>query len=109
MSPRSTVRVEGGWVEPGFLALEIRPTYVLRGRAMRVSGEAAPGTRAFLLSSIFLETRVAGADGRFQLTVRGGGETACLLVVDPSKAARLVPVPPSEAEQDVPVAGAPGT
>ena len=43
------------------------------------------------------------------MTIRGGGESACLLVVDPSKAARLVPVPASETEQDVPVAEAPGT
>jgi hypothetical protein len=107
-SPERFVRVEGGWVEPGFLALEIRPTYILRGRAVLPSGDPAPGTRIRLLSRSY-ERRVTPADGRFQMTVRGGGETACLLVVDPSKAARLVPVPASETEQDVPVAEAPGT
>lgn len=109
MSPRSTVRVEGGWVDPGFVALEIRPTYVLRGRTVRASGDAVPGVRVRLLGTTSYGSRVAGADGRFQMTVRGGGENACLLVVDPSKAARLVPVPASETEQDVPVAEAPGT
>jgi hypothetical protein len=107
-SPSRTVRVEGGWVDPGFLALEIRPTYILRGRAILPSGDPAPATRVRLLSS-FSENRVVPADGRFQMMVRGGGENACLLVVDPSKAARLVPVPASETEQDVPVAEAPGT
>jgi hypothetical protein len=108
MSPRAIVRVEGGWVEPGFVALEIRPTYTLRGRAVLPSGDPAPGTRIRLLSPSY-ERRVAPADGRFQMTIRGGGENACLLVVDPSKAARLVPVPASETEQEVPVAVAPGT
>ena len=109
MSPRSTVRVEGGWVDPGFVALEIRPTYVLRGRTVRASGDAVPGARVRLLGATSYGSRVAGADGRFQLTVRGGGETACLLVVDPTKAARLVRVPASETEQDVPVAEPAGT
>jgi len=107
-SPERAVRVEGGWVDPGFIALEIRPTYVLRGRAVLPSGDPAPATRVRLLSP-FYETRVVPADGRFQMTIHGGGESACLLVVDPSKAARLVPVPASETEQDVPVAEAPGT
>jgi hypothetical protein len=109
MSPRSTVRVEGGWVDPGFVALEIRPTYVLRGRTVRASGDAVPGARVRLLGATSYGSRVAGADGRFELTVRGGGETACLLVVDPAKAARLVRVPASETEQDVPVAEPVGT
>jgi hypothetical protein len=43
------------------------------------------------------------------MTVRGGGENACLLVAGPSKAARLARVPASETEQDVPVADAAGT
>lgn len=108
VSPRRSVRVEGGWVDPGFVALEIRPTYVLRGRAVLPSGDPAPATRVRLLGS-FYENRVVPLDGRFQMTIRGGGEVACLLVVDPSKAVRLVPVPASESEQDVPVAEAPGT
>lgn len=109
MSPRSTVRVEGGWVDPGFVALEIRPTYVLRGRTVGASGDAVPGARVSLLGATSYGSRVAGAGGRFQLTVRGGGENACLLVVDPVKAARLVSVPASETEQDMPVAEAAGT
>jgi hypothetical protein len=109
MSPARSVRVEGGWVEPGFIALEIRPTYVLHGRAVRATGEPAPGTSVRLLGSTFRTSGLAASDGRFQMTVRGGGESACLLVVDPSKAARLVSVPASETEQDVPVAEAPGT
>lgn len=107
-SPRRSVRVSGGWVDPGFLALEIRPTYVLKGRAVLPSGEPAAGVRIRALSSIFYENLRTPADGRFQMTVRGGGESACLLVVDPSKAARLVAVPASESEQDVPVALSPG-
>ncbi len=103
-----TVRVSGGWVDPGFLSLEIRPTYVLKGRTVFPSGEPAAGARIRLLSP-FYEIRMTPADGRFQMTIRGGGENACLLVVDPSKAARLVPVPASESEQDVPVAASPGT
>jgi hypothetical protein len=109
MSPRSTVHVEGGWVDPGFVALEIRPTYVLRGRTVTASGDAVPGARVRLLGTTSYGSRVAGADGRFEMTIRGGGENACLLVVDPSKSARLVPVPASETEQDVPVADATGT
>jgi len=105
---RRSVRVSGGWVDPGFLALEIRPTYVLKGRAVLPSGEPAAGVRIRALSSIFYENLRTPADGRFQMTVRGGGESACLLVVDPSKAARLVAVPASESEQDVPVALSPG-
>ncbi|MBK9063484.1 MAG: hypothetical protein IPL89_09855 [Acidobacteria bacterium] len=108
-SPRRSVRVSGGWVDPGFLALEIRPTYVLKARAVLPSGEPAAGARIRLLSSTFYENLRTPTDGRFQTTVRGGGESACLLVVDPSKAARLVPVPASESEQDVPVAAWPGT
>ncbi len=106
-SPQKRVKVEGAWVDPGFVVLEVRPTYVLKGRAVLQSGQPAPGTR-ILLSSPFIERRVTPADGRFQMTIRGGGETACLLVVDPSKAVRLVAVPASETEQDVPVAEAPG-
>jgi hypothetical protein len=109
MSPRSTVRVEGGWVEPGFVALEIRPTYVLRGRTVTASGDAVPGARVRLLGTASYRRGVTAADGRFQMAVRGGGETACLLVVDPAKAARLVRTPASETEQDVPVADAAGT
>jgi hypothetical protein len=108
-SPFRRVRVSGGWVDPGFLSLEIRPTYVLKGRAVLPSGEPAAGARIRIVSSPFYEIRTTPADGRFQMTVRGGGERACLLVVDPSKAARLVPVPASESEQDVPVAEKPGT
>lgn len=107
-SPFRTIRVSGGWVEPAFVTLEIRPTYILRGRAVLPSGDPASATRVRLLSP-FYENRVVPADGRFQMTIRGGGENACLLVVDPSKAVRLVPVPASETEQDVPVAEAPGT
>jgi hypothetical protein len=107
-SPRLSVRVSGGWVDPGFLALEIRPTYVLKGRAVLPSGEPAAGARICSLSSSFYERLRVPADGRFQMAIRGGGENACLLVVDPSKAARLVPVPASEAEQDIPVAVSPG-
>jgi hypothetical protein len=103
------IRVSGGWVDPGFLSLEIRPTFVLKGRAVLPSGEPAAGARVRLLSSHFYEIRTTPADGRFQMTIRGGGENACLLVVDPSKAARLVPVPASESEEDVPVAVSPGT
>ena len=95
-SPFRKVRVSGGWVDPAFLSLEIRPTYVLKGRAVLPSGEPAAGARIRLLSSPFYEIRTTPADGRFQMTIRGGGENACLLVVDPSKAARLVPVPASE-------------
>lgn len=109
VSPARWVRVEGGWVDPGFLSLEIRATYVLKGRAVLPSGEPAAGERIQLISSPFYEIRTTPADGRFQMTIRGGGESACLLVLDPSKAARLVPVPASESEQDVPVAEAPGT
>jgi hypothetical protein len=108
-SPFRTIRVSGGWVDPGFLSLEIRPTYVLKGRAVLASGEPAAGARIRRLSSPFYEIRTTPADGRFQMTIRGGGENACLLVVDPSKAARLVPVPASETEHDVPVALSPGT
>ena len=108
-SPIRRIRVSGGWVDPGFIALEIRPTYVLKGRAVLGSGEPAANARIRLLSSTFNENLRTPADGRFQMTVRGGGESACLLVVDPSKAARLVPVPASESEQDVPVAASPGT
>ena len=108
-SPFREVRVAGGWVDPGFIALEIRPTYILKGRAVLPSGEPAAGARVRLLSSSFYEIRTTPADGRFRMTVRGGGESACLLVVDPSKAARLVQVPASETEQDVPVALSPGT
>ena len=108
-SPRRSVRVSGGWVDPGFLALEIRPTYVLKGRAMLPSGEPAADSRILFLSSTFYGNLRTPADGRFQATIRGGGESACLLVVDPSKAAQLVPVPASESEQDVPVAASPGT
>ena len=107
-SPRTTVRVEGAWVDPGFVTLEIRATYVLRGRAVDASGAPAPGTSVVLLRSIFPGRGVAAADGRFQMTVQGGGENACLLVVDSSKAARIVTVPASESEQDVPVADAVG-
>jgi hypothetical protein len=107
-SPERFVLVEGGWVDPGFVALEIRPTYILRGRAVLLSGDPAPGTRIRLLSHSY-ERRVAAADGRFQMTIRGGGESACLLVVDPAKAARLVRVPASETEQDAPVAESAGT
>ena len=108
-SPRRRVRVSGGWVDPGFISLEIRPTYVLKGRAVLGSGEPAANVRIRQLSSSFYENLRTPAGGRFQTTVRGGGESACLLVVDPSKAARLVPVPASESEQDVPVAASPGT
>ena len=111
-SPRRFVRVSGGWVDPGFIALQIRPTYVLKGRAILSSGEPAAGARIRLLSTFYENLRTpAGtpADGRFQMTIRGGGERACLLVVDSSRAARLVAVPASESEQDVPVAEAPGT
>jgi hypothetical protein len=108
-SPFRRIRVSGGWVDPGFIALQIRPTYVLKGRAISPSGEPAAGARIRLLSSTFYESLRTPADGRFKMTVRGGGESACLLVVDPSKAARLVPVPASESEQDVPVAASPGT
>lgn len=108
-SPLRRVRVSGGRVDPGFLTLEIRPTYVLKGRAVLGSGEPAANARIRLLSSTFNENLLTPADGRFRMTVRGGGENACLLVVDPSKAARLVPVPASESEQDVPVAASPGT
>jgi hypothetical protein len=108
-SPQKSVRVSGGWVDPGFLALGIRPTYVLKGRAVLPSGESAAGARIRLLSSPFYEIRTTPADGRFRMTVSGGGENACLLVVDPSKAARLVSVPAAETEQDVPVAETPGT
>lgn len=108
-SPLRRVRVSGGWVDPGFIALQIRPTYVLKGRAVLPSGEPAANARIRLLSSTFNENLLTPADGRFRMTVRGGGENACLLVVDPSKAARLVPVPASESEQDVPVAASPGT
>jgi hypothetical protein len=108
-SPSRKVRVSGGWVDPGFLSLEIRPTYVLKGRAVLPSGEPAAGARIRLLSSPFYEIRTTPADGRFQMEIRGGGERACLLVVDPAKAARLVPVPASESEQDVPLAVSPGT
>lgn len=108
-SSRRSVRVSGGWVDPGFVALQIRPTYVLKGRAVLPSGEPAANARIRLLSSTFYENLRTPADGRFQMTVRGGGESACLLVADPSKAARLVPVPASESEQDVPVAASPGT
>jgi hypothetical protein len=108
-SPRLSVRVSGGWVDPGFVALQIRPTYVLKGRAVLPSGEPAAGARIRLISSPFSEIRTSPADGRFQMTIRGGGERACLLVIDPSKAARLVPVPASELEQDIPVAISPGT
>ncbi len=108
-SPFRKIHVSGGWVDPGFLSLEIRPTYVLHGRAVLPSGEPAAGARIRIVSSPFYEIRTTPADGRFQMTIRGGGENACLLVVDSSKAARLVPVPASETEQDVPVAVAPGT
>lgn len=108
-SPFRTVRVSGGWVDPGFLSLEVRPTYVLKGRAVLPSGEPAAGARIRIISSPFYEIRTTPADGRFRMTVPGGGENACLLVVDPSKAARLVAVPASESEQDVPVAERPGT
>jgi hypothetical protein len=108
-SSRRSVRVSGGWVDPGFLALEIRPTYVLKGRAVLPSGEPAAGVRIRSLSSTFYENLRTPADGRFRMTVRGGGDNACLLVVDPSKAARLVSIPASESEQDVPVAERPGT
>jgi hypothetical protein len=108
-SPQRSVFVSGGWVDPGFIALQIRPTWVLKGRAVLPSGEPAANARIRLLSSTFYENLRTSADGRFHATVRGGGESACLLVVDPSKAARLVPVPASESEQDVPVAASPGT
>ncbi len=108
-SPLRRVRVSGGWVDPGFIALQIRPTYVLKGRAILPSGEPAANARIRLLSSTFNENLLTPADGRFRMTVRGGGENACLLVVDSSKAARLVAVPASESEQDVPVAASPGT
>jgi hypothetical protein len=108
-SPFRKVRVSGGWVDPGFLSLEIRPTYALKGRAVLPSGEPAAGARIRLVSSPFYEIRTTPADGRFQMEIRGGGERACLLVVDPAKAARLVPVPASESEQDVPLAVSPGT
>jgi hypothetical protein len=108
-SPQRSLRVSGGWVDPGFLTLEIRPTYVLKGRALLPSGEPAANARIRLLSSTFNENLLSPADGRFRMTVRGGGESACLLVVDSSKAARLVRVPASESEQDVPVAVSPGT
>jgi hypothetical protein len=108
-SPFRKVRVSGGWVDPGFIALEIRPTYTLKGRAVLPSGEPVAGARIRLVSSPFYEIRMTPADGRFRMTVRGGGERACLLVVDPLKAARLVAVPASESEQDVAVAERPGT
>ncbi|MEO8055291.1 MAG: hypothetical protein ABI768_09060 [Acidobacteriota bacterium] len=108
-SPRRAVRVSGGWVDPGFITLEIRPTYVLKGRAVLPTGEPAAGARIRSLSSTFYENLRTPADGRFQMTVRGGGENACLLVVDRLKAARIVPVPASQSEQDVPVAVSPGT
>jgi len=104
-----SLRVSGAWVDPGFIALEIRPTYTPKGRAVLPSGDPAAGARIRIVSSPFYEIRTTPADGRFRMTVRGGGENACLLVVDPSKAARLVPVPASESEQDVPVAEKPGT
>lgn len=108
-SPQKSVRISGGWVDPGFLTLEIRPTYVLKGRAVLPTGEPAAGVSIRPLSFTFYEYLRTPDDGRFRLTIRGGGESACLLVVDPSKAARLVPVPASESEQDVPVAVSPGT
>jgi hypothetical protein len=108
-SPQKSLRVSGGWVDPGFLTLEVRPTYVLKGRAVLPSGEPAAGARILSLSSNFNENVRTPVDGRFQMTIRGGGENACLFVVDPSKAVRLVPVPASESEQDVPVASSPGT
>ncbi len=52
-SPRRSVRVSGGWVDPGFLTLEIRPTYVLKGRAVLPTGEPAAGARIVSLSSTF--------------------------------------------------------
>ncbi len=108
-SARKSVRVSGAWVDPGFISLEIRPTYTLKGRAVLPSGEPAAGARIRIISSPFYEIRTTPPDGRFRMTVPGGGENACLLVVDSSKAARLVAVPASESEQDVPVAVSPGT
>ncbi|HVO50146.1 MAG TPA: hypothetical protein VMV60_04080 [Thermoanaerobaculia bacterium] len=108
-SPQKSVRVSGGRVDPGFLTLEIRPTYVLKGRAVLPSGEPAAGVTIRSLSSAFHEELRSAADGRFRMTVRGGGASACLLVLDPSKAARLVSVPASQSEENVPVADRPGT
>ncbi len=107
-SPTKSIRVSGGWVEPGFVSLPIKPTYVLRVRALLATGEPAVGAFVHLVSS-FVESRRTPGDGRVQMTVRGGGDRACLLVVNPSKEARLASAPASRVEQDVAVADASGT
>ncbi len=108
-SPRVTVKVSGGWVDPAFVALEVRPTHEFRGRVVQADGVPAPGARVFVAGSPpYLLGTESGADGRFRLTVRGREDDACLVVLDRTRAVRMARSPISESEQDVPLAESPG-